>query len=92
MSITRLIALMIGLILALRLLPIVLSLLGGRWQQTGRRLANTIDVAGGLIVLLLVVLTLVRGERLGALLLALLGIPVFVGSYRALPAWWRGDP
>jgi predicted permease len=91
MTITRLLALVLIIMLALRLLPLVLPLLGERWRQTGRRLAATIDVAGGLIVLGLTLLTLLRGERLGALLLALLGIPVFIGAYRALPAWWRGD-
>lgn len=91
MSLSRLLALALIVLLALRLLPLVLPLLGPRWQQTGRRLATTIDVAGGLIVLGLVLLTLLRGEPLGALLLALLGIPVFIGAYRALPAWWRGD-
>lgn len=91
MSITRLLALTLALVLALRLLPIVLPLFGERWRQAGHRLANTVDVAGGLIVLGLVLLTLLRGERLGALLLALIGIPVFIGTYRALPGWWRGD-
>lgn len=91
MPINRLIGLILAIMLLLRLLPLVLALFGERWRLAGRRLANTIDVAGGLIVLGLVLLTLVRGEPRGALVLALLGIPVFIGTYRALPAWWRGD-
>lgn len=91
MSINRLIGLTLGIMLVLRLLPLALALFGERGRLAGRRLANTIDVAGGLIVLGLVLLTLLRGEPMGALVLALLGIPVFIGTYRALPAWWRGD-
>lgn len=91
MTLTRLLGFTLAFVLLLRLLPLIGPLLGPRPKRMLAHLAITIDVAGGLIVLGIVLLVLVRGEPLGALLLALIGLPVFWGAYRALPAWWRGS-
>jgi hypothetical protein len=90
MSVTRLLAFCLVFVLLARLLPIVAWLGGARWRQTMQRLTVTVDVAGGFILLVIVLSVLARGEPVGALVLAVIGTPVFIGMYRALPSWWRG--
>jgi|GEM_PF-6595209 len=94
MSFTRLLGLALGVVLVLRLLPLIMPLLnpifGDRWRQVALKLTVIVDVAGGFILLLIVLSVWLRGEPLGALILAVIGIPVFIGTYRALPQWWRG--
>ncbi len=87
---TRLFAVCLALVLAARLLPLLAWIGGAQWRQFVNRMTVTLDVAGGLIILVIVLSVLARGEPLGALLLALIGTPVFIGTYRALPSWWRG--
>lgn len=87
---TRFLGLVLLLVLLTRLLPLLSPVFGKQWQRASRRLIVTLDVAGGLIVVLIAGSVLLRGEVLGALLVLLLGIPVFIGAYRALPGWWRG--
>ncbi len=88
MTITRLFALLVAVVLLLRLLSVVLPLIAPSAKDSIRRMVVSIDVVGGLIMLLLVGLMLYLGDALSALLLALLGIPIFIGAYRALPEWW----
>lgn len=90
MTVTRLLGIIFLILLLLRVLPAVAPLFGARWRQLGRRMAVVVDVAGGLIMLIIAASLLLRGEILGAALLMLIAIPVFIGTYRALPAWWRG--
>lgn len=90
MTITRILGLVLLLVLLTRLLPLLAPILGEHWRQRTRRLIVTLDVAGGLIVLVIIGSVLLRGDVLSALLVAVLGLPVFWGAYRALPAWWRG--
>lgn len=87
----RLIAIALALIIGVRLMAWLGPLLGARWQRSVRRWITALDVAGGAIMIALIGLMLWRGEMLSAGLLALLAIPVLIGTYRALPAWWRGD-
>lgn len=87
---TKLLAFSLVFVLIAKLLPLVAWLGGAEWRRFVHRLTTTVDVAAGLILIIIVLSVLVRGERLGALLLALIGIPVFLGTYRALPSWWRG--
>jgi hypothetical protein len=87
---SRLLALALLFVLVARLLPLLAWLGGAEWRRFVQRMTTTVDVAGGLILLVIVLSVLARGEPLGALLLALIGIPVFLGTYRALPSWWRG--
>ncbi len=86
----RLLAIPLLLLLVARLLPLAGPLLRPRQRRALQKMAVAIDVAGGLIMLLLIVVQLLRREWLGAVLIALLGVPVFTGAYRALPAWWWG--
>ncbi|HEX6290901.1 MAG TPA: hypothetical protein VFZ66_17080 [Herpetosiphonaceae bacterium] len=90
MTLTRLLGFCLALVLFARLLPMLAWLGGERWRRSMQRLTITVDVAGGFILLAIVLSVLLRGEPLGALLLAVIGIPVFIGTYRALPSWWRG--
>lgn len=90
MTITRLLGLALLVVLLARLLPAIVPSIWPGWRAQARRLQVTIDVAGGLIIGAIVVLVLVRGDTLGGLLLLLIGLPVFWGTLRALPAWWRG--
>ncbi len=87
----RIIAIPLILILGARLIALLGPLLGERWRRAARRWITATDVAGGAIMVALIGLMLWRGEPLAAALLALIGVPVFIGAYRALPAWWRGD-
>jgi hypothetical protein len=87
----RIIAIPLILILGVRLIALLGPLLGGRWQRGVRRWITAADVAGGAIMITLIGIMLWRGEPLAAALLALIGVPVWIGTYRALPAWWRGD-
>ena len=91
MTLNRLIGFALLIVVLARLLPVLVPSVLPGWQRSARRLATTLDVAGGLLVVLLIVYVWLRGETLGALLLALIGVPVFWGTWRALPAWWRGD-
>ena len=88
---TKFIVLAMLIVMLARLLPVLVPSVLPGWKRSARRLGIALDVAGGLIVVLLVLFVWLRGETLGALLLALIGIPVFWGTWRALPAWWRGD-
>lgn len=88
---TRFLALALLFVLLLRVLPLLVPFMGLRWQESAAKLRVTIDVAGGLILGLIIGSLALRGEPLGALVLTLIGIPVFIGMYRALPAWWRGQ-
>lgn len=87
---TKLLAFSLVFVLIAKLLPLVAWLGGAEWRSFVHRLTTTVDVAAGFILIIIVLSVLVRGERLGALLLAVIGIPVFLGTYRALPSWWRG--
>jgi hypothetical protein len=87
----RIIVIPLVLILGVRLIALLGPLLGERWQRGVRRWITATDVAGGAIMIALIVIMLWRGEPLAAALLALIGVPVWIGTYRALPAWWRGD-
>jgi hypothetical protein len=91
MTLNRLIGFALLIVMLARLLPVLVPSVLPGWQRSARRLATTLDVAGGLVVALLILYVWLRGEPVGALLLALIGIPVFWGTWRALPAWWRGD-
>jgi hypothetical protein len=88
---TRLIAFPLLLILGVRVLALLSPIFGEGWRRGVQRWTVALDVAGGAIMLALVGLMLWRGEPLAALLIALISIPVLIGMYRALPAWWRGD-
>lgn len=72
------------------LAPIVAPWLGPHVQRRLLRLQTTVDVAGGLILIILIAVQLVYGNVINAVVLALIGLPIFVGTYRALPGWWRG--
>lgn len=87
----RWLAIPLILILGVRLLARLGPWLGPRWERAVRRWTVALDVAGGAIVLALIGLLLWRDEPWGALVLALIALPVFIGAYRALPAWWRGE-
>lgn len=91
MTPTRLIGLTLALVLVLRILPAVTPFLGPQWRGFGRKLGVVIDVAGGLIILAIATSAWLRGNAFVGLIVLALGIPVFVGTCRALPAWWRGD-
>lgn len=86
----RLLTIPLLLLLVARLLPLAGPLLGPGQRRALQNMAVVIDVAGGLIMVLLVVVQLLQREWLGAGLIALLGVPVFTGAYRALPTWWWG--
>ncbi len=88
MTITRLFALLAAVVLLFRLLAVVLPIITPSAKDSIRRMVVSIDVVGGLIMLLLVALMLYLGDTLSALLLAVLGIPIFIGAYRAFPEWW----
>ncbi len=88
MTIMRLFAFILAFALLLRLLAVVLPIIAPSTQRSIRRMVVSIDVVGGLIMLLLVGLMLYLGDPLSALLLAVLGIPIFIGAYRAFPEWW----
>ncbi len=91
LAVLRLLALPLLLVLIVRLLLLAAPLLGPRQRQALQNMAVAIDVAGGLIMVLLIVVQLLRREWLGAALIAFLAVPVFIGAYRALPAWWWGS-
>ncbi len=55
-----------------------------RWRAT-------LDVAGGLIMLILIAVQAARREWVGVALLSLLGMPVFIGMYKSFPLWWFGS-
>jgi hypothetical protein len=90
MTITRLIAFCFGALLILRLLAPVIGLFAPRLRQKIQQQQVVIDVAGGVILLVIIGTVWWRGRPEIALLLAVLSIPVFIGAYRALPAWWWG--
>jgi hypothetical protein len=87
-TIIRLFALLVVFVLLLRVLAVILPIIAPSTQRSIRRMVVSVDVVGGLIMLLLVGLMVYLGEPLSALLLAVLGIPLFIGAYRALPEWW----
>lgn len=87
---SKVLALGLLFVLVAKLLPLVAWLGGAEWRRFVQRMTTTVDVAAGFILVIIVLSVLLRGEPLGALLLAAIGIPVFLGTYRALPSWWRG--
>lgn len=91
MTITRLLALVLLFVLLTRLAPLLLPFARPAWRRTLRMLGVTVDVAGSLVMLVVIGSVLLRGSVLGALLLVAISVPVFIGTYRALPAWWRGE-
>jgi hypothetical protein len=68
----------------------LLAMFKPQLRQQLLRFQVVIDVAGGLIVLIIAGSVWWRGRPDIALLLLVLGIPVFIGAWRALPAWWYG--
>lgn len=88
---TRLLVIPLVVILLARLLPIIGMVLSPSMRRSIQNMVVAIDVAGGFIMLLLIGVQLFFQQWLGALLLGVLGIPVFIGTYRALPAWWYGS-
>lgn len=91
MTITRLFALALLFVLLTQLAPLLLPFARPAWRRTLRALGVTVDVAGSVIMLVIIGSVLARGSLLGAALLTAISVPVFVGTYRALPAWWRGQ-
>ena len=87
---TRLLVIPLLVILLARLLPIIGVVLSPGARRSIQNMVVAIDVAGGLIMVLLIGVQLFFQQWVGALLLGVLGIPVFIGTYRALPAWWYG--
>jgi hypothetical protein len=75
------------LVLLSRIAPYVVP----GWRARLLRFQVALDIAGGLIVIALIVLHLAQGEEFDALVLVLLGIPIWLGAYRSFPAWWRGQ-
>jgi uncharacterized YccA/Bax inhibitor family protein len=90
MTLTRILALGFTLVLLVRLASSVLPVIMPGSRLFLRRMTVSIDIAGGFIMLLLIGFTLWRGEPITALLLAAIGIPIFLGAYRSLPEWWWG--
>jgi hypothetical protein len=90
MTITRLLGIAFGLALVLRLCMPLFAVFKPQLRQTLQQLQLVIDVAGGLILLIIAGSVWWRGRPDVALLVLLLGIPVFIGAWRALPAWWYG--
>ncbi len=90
MTITRLLGIVFGVALVLRFCMPLFVMFKPQLRQQLRRLQVVIDVAGGLIVLIIAGSVWWRGRPDVALLLLVLGIPVFMGAWRALPAWWYG--
>jgi hypothetical protein len=91
MTITRLLAIVFGALLVLRFLAPVFTPFVPHMRQKTRQMQIVIDVAGGVILLVIIGSVWWRGRPEVAALLAVLGIPVFIGAYRALPAWWLGN-
>jgi hypothetical protein len=90
MTITRLLGIVFGVALALRLCMPLFAVLKPQLRQQLRQFQVVIDVAGGLILLIIAGSVWWRGRPDVALLVLVLGIPVFIGAWRALPAWWHG--
>jgi hypothetical protein len=88
---TRLLVIPLLVVLLARLLPVIGLILSTNMRRSLQNMAVAIDVAGGFIMLLLIGIQLFFQQWLGAALLGVLGIPVFIGTYRALPAWWYGS-
>lgn len=91
MTITRLLLLVAGGLVLLRLCMPLLTPFIPRLRRAAQRLQVVIDVAGGLVMLFLAASVWWRGRGDVALVLLLFGLPVFIGMWRALPAWWRGN-
>ncbi len=89
---TRLLGIVFGAVLVVRLCMPLFAIFKPQLRQQLRRLQVVIDVAGGLVLLIIAGSVWWRGRPEVALLVLLLGIPVFIGAWRALPAWWRGQP
>jgi hypothetical protein len=87
---TRLLGIACGVVLVLRFCMPLLAMFKPQLRQQLLRFQVVIDVAGGLIVLIIAGSVWWRGRPDIALLLLVLGIPVFIGAWRALPAWWYG--
>ncbi len=85
---TKFFAFILVLVLGLRVLSVVLPIVAPSTKHTLRRTVVSLDIVGGLIMLLMVGAMVWLGEPWSALLLAVLGIPLFIGAYRAFPEWW----
>ncbi len=90
MTITRLLIFGFGALLLLRLSAPLITIFVPQLRRRFQQMQVVIDVAGALILVIIIASVWWRGRPEVALLLAALGIPVFIGAYRALPAWWRG--
>lgn len=90
MTITRLLGIVFALVFAVRLCMPLFVVFKPQLRQHMRQLQVVIDVAGGLILLIIAGSVWWRGRPDVALLVLVLGIPVFIGAWRALPAWWYG--
>ena len=90
MTIVRLLAIAFGALLLLRLFTPIIVLFVPHLREKLHHTQVVLDVAGSLILLLIIGSVWWRGRPEIALLVAVFGIPVFIGTYRALPAWWRG--
>ena len=86
----RLLTIPLALLLLVRLLPLLRPLLSVQQHRALQNMVSGIDVAGGALMLALVGYELYQREWLGATLLAVLAVPVLIGTYRALPGWWWG--
>jgi Na+/alanine symporter len=90
MTITRLLGIVFGVVLVVRFCMPLFAVFKPQIRQQLRQLQVVIDVAGGLVLLIIAGSVWWRGRPEVALLVLLLGIPVFIGAWRALPAWWYG--
>ena len=91
MMITRLLGIGFGALLLLRLAAPLLVLFMPQLRKKFQQMQVILDVSGGLIILLIAGSLWWRGRPEIAIVLLLLGIPVFIGAYHALPAWWWGN-
>ena len=86
----RVIGIAATILLVVRLLPLLRPFISPQQHRALRNMVSGLDVAGGIIMLGLVGYQLYRRQWLGALLIAVLAVPVLIGTWRALPAWWWG--
>jgi sorbitol-specific phosphotransferase system component IIBC len=91
MTPTRLIGLLLILVLITRLLPLLSPFLSARLRAAVRRYQLATDLVGGAVMIGLIAVQLAYRNYVNAIVLLLLGVPVFWGSWKALPAWWRGE-
>lgn len=78
-------------VLITRLLPLLSPFLNARLRAAVRRYQLATDLVGGAVMIVLIAVHLAYRNYVNAIVLLLLGLPVFWGSWKAVPAWWRGD-